>query len=77
LLTRALKDIFKVNLGVKKHERVLLFTDRPSENEKMDENDSERRSGLRSISLLIEEIGKSFCKTLISYEYPATESHGA
>jgi hypothetical protein len=52
LITRALKDIFRVNLGVKKYERVFLFTDRPSENEKIDESDSERRSRLRCISLL-------------------------
>ena len=77
MITRALKDIFRVNLGVKKYERVFLFTDRPSENEKIDESDSERRSRLRCISLLTAEIGKNFCKTLISHEYPATGSHGA
>jgi len=77
LITRALKDIFRVNLGVKKYERVFLFTDKPSENEKIDESDSERRSRLRCISLLTAEIGKNFCKTLISHEYPATGSHGA
>lgn len=77
MITRTLRNIFRINLGVKKSERVLLFTDRPSEKEEVDESDIERRSRLRCLSLLAAEIGKNLCKKIISYEYPATGSHGA
>jgi aminopeptidase len=77
LITSTLRDIFKINLGVKADERVLVFTDRPSEKEETDESDKERRLKLRSLSLFAVEIGKNFCKTIIFHEYPATGSHGA
>jgi leucyl aminopeptidase (aminopeptidase T) len=76
LITSTLRDIFRINLGVKKYEKVLLFTDRPSEKEDTDESDKERRLKLRSLSLFAAEIGKNFCKTIIFHEYPATGSHG-
>jgi leucyl aminopeptidase (aminopeptidase T) len=76
LITSTLRDIFRINLGVKKYEKVLLFTDRPSEKEEIDESDKERRLKLRSLSLFAAEIGKNFCKTIIFHEYPATGSHG-
>jgi aminopeptidase len=77
LITSTLRDIFKINLGVKADERVLIFTDRPSEKEEIDESDKERRLKLRSLALFATEIGKNFCKTIIFHEYPATGSHGA
>lgn len=76
MITCALRDIFRVNLGVKKHEHVLLFNDRVSEREDISESDKERRAKLRYLSLLAAETGKSFCKSIISFEYPATGSHG-
>ncbi|MEW6002134.1 MAG: aminopeptidase [Nitrospirota bacterium] len=76
-LTGTLRDIFRINLAVKKHERVLLFADRPTEKERLDESDRNRRSTLRCLSLLAAEVGKNFCKKLLFYEYPATGSHGA
>jgi aminopeptidase len=77
LITSTLRDIFKINLGVKADERVLIFADRPSEKEEIDESDKERRLKLRSLSLFATETGKNFCKTIIFHEYPATGSHGA
>jgi aminopeptidase len=77
LSTSALRNIFRINLNVKKHERLLVFSDIPSDKENIDESDKERRLKLRSLSLLTAEIGKSFCKSLIFHEYPATGSHGA
>ncbi|MBI5187655.1 MAG: aminopeptidase [Nitrospirae bacterium] len=77
MLTVALRAIFKINLGVKKSERVLLFTDRPSVKETIDESDMERRSRLRCISLLATEIGRNYCKSITFYEYESTGSHGA
>jgi aminopeptidase len=77
LFYNVLRNIFRINLGVKKYERVLLFNDRVSEKEDINESDKERRAKLRSLSLLIAEIGKTFCKSIISFEYPAAGSHGA
>ena len=77
MITSTLRDIFRINLGVKKDDRVLIFTDRPSEGEEMDESDKDRRLKLRSLSLFAAEIGKNICKTILFHEYPATGNHGA
>ena len=69
--------MYRVNLGVKKYERVILFNDRIAENEEPSESDKERRSKLRCLALLAAEIGKKLCKSLTYCEYPATGSHGA
>ncbi len=72
-----LRDIFRINLGVKKYEKVLLFNDRVSEKEDINESDLEQRSKLRYLSLLAADIGKNFCKSITFHEYAATGSHGA
>jgi leucyl aminopeptidase (aminopeptidase T) len=77
LITAALRDIYRVNLGVKKHERVLLFNDRVSEKEDIPEADRERRAVLGSLAMLAVETGKKLCKSVIYFEYPSTGSHGA
>ena len=77
MITSTLRDIFRINLGVKEDEKVLIFTDRPSEREEIDEVDKDRRLKLRCLSLFFAEFGKNICKTIIFHEYPATGSHGA
>lgn len=77
MIHNVLRNIFRINLGVKKHERVLIFHDRVSKKEDVDEADKERRSKLSYLSLLSAEIGKSLCRSITLYEYPATGSHGA
>jgi len=77
VLTSAIQAIYRVNLGVKKYERVLLFNDRIADNEATSESDQERRSKLRCLALLAAEIGKKLCSSLTYFEYPATGSHGA
>lgn len=77
MIYSVLRDIFRINLGVKKYERVLLFNDRVSEKEDINESDLERRSKLRYLSLLAADIGKNFCKSIAFHEYAATGSHGA
>ena len=76
MITSALRDIFRVNLGVKKHEKVLIFNDRISGREDVRESDEERRTNLRSLALLAAETGKGFCKSVARFEYPSTGSHG-
>ncbi len=77
MIEKVLRDIFRINLGVKKYERVLLFNDKVSEKEDLDESEIERRSRLGSLSLLAAEIGKNYCKSITCHEYFATGSHGA
>jgi len=77
LTTKTLRNIFSVNLSVKKSESVLVFTDIPSNKEVADDTDRRRRERLRDIAILIAETGKSFCKKILYHEYPATGSHGA
>jgi aminopeptidase len=72
-----LRDIFRVNLGVKKTERCLIFTDLPSPSETLLPAEHERRSRLRCIAFLASEIGKSFSREIVVREFPATGSHGA
>jgi aminopeptidase len=71
-----LRDIFRTNLGVKKNERCLVFTDRPSLEEEGDATESERRSRLGCIAFLAAETGKCFAKEMILHEFPSTKSHG-
>ncbi len=77
MIESVLRDIFKINLGVKKYERVLLFNDKISEKEDINEPELERRSKLRYLSLLAADLGKNFCKSITFHEYAATGSHGA
>lgn len=77
MITEVLRNIFRVNLNVKKSERLLIFSDRPNRAEQLDEADRERRSRLRCIVLLASEIGKPFAKEIIVREFPATGNHGA
>jgi aminopeptidase len=77
LITCALRDIFRINLGVQRHEKVLLFVDRVSQREHVNETDRERRTRLRYLATLAAEIGRSLCKEILYFEYPATASHGA
>lgn len=74
--TDALRAIFRVNLGVKKTEKVLVFTDKPSKKEQLSPEDSIRRERLRDIALLAEETGRSYTKKIIFCEFPSTGSHG-
>ena len=73
----AIKNIFKINLGVKKTERVLVFTDRINKTNTYDESDIERREKLRCLAICTAETGKAFCKQVLFHEYPALPSHGS
>jgi leucyl aminopeptidase (aminopeptidase T) len=77
LITSILRDIYRTNLRVKKHETVLVFNDRVSDREEVTESDRERRDQLRCLTLLAVEIGKPLCRSVKYFEYPATGSHGA
>ena len=76
MIVDTIRSIYRTNLGVKAGEKVLVFTDLPSLAEIVDAGDACRRDGLRYISLLTAEIGRSFTKKIIYKEYQATGSHG-
>lgn len=76
MLTEAIRAIYTTNLGVTKGERVLVFTDRITGQEVLEESDHCRRERLRDIALLTAETGKSFTRKITYHEYPAVASHG-
>ncbi|MGD0885393.1 MAG: aminopeptidase [Thermodesulfovibrionales bacterium] len=77
MVTESIRAIFTTNLGVRKEERVLVFTDRIRETEIIDVEDRCRRERLLDIALLTEEIGRAFAKKVFFHEYTSTLSHGA
>ena len=76
-MLNTLRNIFKTNLRVNKHEKVLIFNDKVSDSKAIGEIDRERILKLQCLSLFVSEIGKSFCKSIMLHEYHATGSHGA
>lgn len=76
MTTAALRAIYRVNLGARPSERVLVFTDRPSRREALTAADALRRENLRHIALMAAETGKALCREIIFVEYPAGGVHG-
>lgn len=76
MLAGALWSIFKVNLGVKSSERVLVFVDKPTARETVPPADSARRERLRDIARLAAEAGRTVAREVTYIEYPATGTHG-
>lgn len=77
MITSVLRNIFRINLGIKKTESCLIFTDRPAPEEKIDQPEADRRSRLKCIAFFASEIGKAFAKEVVVHEYNATGNHGA
>lgn len=76
MLTRALREIYHTNLGVKKSEKVLVFTDKPSKAGAIAQHDLERWERLKDIALLMEETGRGFTKNILFSIFPARKGHG-
>jgi aminopeptidase len=76
MLTEPIRAIFATNLGVKRGEKVLVFTDRVSSGEVLDERERTRRERLRDIAVLTAEIGKAFSKKITYHEFPSVQCHG-
>jgi leucyl aminopeptidase (aminopeptidase T) len=77
MITKTIQSIYKINLAIKKDEKVFVFTDIITPAEALNNSDRCRRERLRDIALLTAEIGKSFTKNIVSHEYTATMSHAA
>ncbi|MBW7956310.1 MAG: aminopeptidase [Deltaproteobacteria bacterium] len=71
----AIEKIFTVNLGVKKDEKVLVFTDLLEDPDTVPPEERKKREALVPLAKEVAEIGSALCKT--SYlEFPAVGSHG-
>ena len=69
------KSIFTVNLGIKKSERAVVFTDLMHEGEEVSEDERKQRDALREIARAVAEEGRKLCTT--DYiEFPSVMGHG-
>jgi len=73
---KIIESIFTVNLGVKKDERVLVFTDIPGEGEKITDEDRAKRDDLRAIAKSVAETGRGLCAAEY-LEFPSVGEHGS
>lgn len=76
-MLESIKAIYTTNLGVRRTERVLVFTDTIGRIEVPDSREQCRRERLRDVALLTAEVGKSYARTVTFHEYPSTLSHAA
>ena len=76
MLTEPIRAIFTTNLGVKKGETVLVFTDKVPPGEVLEEKERIRRERLRDIAVLTAEIGKAFSKKIMYHEFQSVKCHG-
>ena len=75
-MATVIENIFKVNLGVLKTERVLVFTDIISKStEETSAEERERRSRLREIAREVAGVGERLAKCAY-VEFPSLEVHG-
>ncbi len=76
MLTGAVREIFRTNLGVKRTERVLVFTDRPTKRDAVHGEDLQRWSRLKDVAMLTAETGRGFARDVVFYCYPSRGGHG-
>lgn len=74
-MDEVIKKIFIENLGVKRPEHVVVFTDIMAPDETVTADEKSRRHDLRQIALSVAETGKAFCS--ITYmEFVSGKGHG-
>jgi leucyl aminopeptidase (aminopeptidase T) len=76
MITAVLRNIFRTNLSIKRNERVLVFTDRPSPEELLEGSAAEQRTKLSCIAFLAAEIGKTTAKEVVCVESESVGAHG-
>jgi leucyl aminopeptidase (aminopeptidase T) len=76
VITAVLRNIFRTNLSIKRNERVLVFTDRPSPEELLEGSAAEQRTKLSCIAFLAAEIGKTTAKEVVCVESESVGAHG-
>ena len=75
-LISAIENLFKTNLGVRKGERLLVFSDNIREKEKISQQERKRREELLKIAEKTFRVGAKITNTTF-VSYDATLSHGA
>ena len=76
MFTDALREIFHTNLGVKRGERVLIFTDRPTKRDTVSEDDLKRWQSLKDLVNLLEDTARGFTNKITTYIFPSRGGHG-
>lgn len=76
-LIEAIKTLFRINLGIKRDERLLVFTDDIRPEERVLPEDRVRRERLKDLARLVAEVGMGYCKEVLYTEYRALMVHGA
>lgn len=62
-IKNTITNIYKINLNVKKHEKVIVFTDN-------------KNKEIKNIAKLIEKEGRRFSKKIVYVEFTSTGNHG-
>ncbi len=75
MVNEVIKRIFTLNLGVRKEERVLVFTDTISGGETPGEDERRRRLDLQEIAKETAKIGRAICRAEY-VEFPSGGGHG-
>ena len=75
-LIEPIRRLYKINLDIKKDERVLVFTDRIKKDEVLSTTERDRRERLRKTARLAAKVGKEFSRDISFIEYDALEVHG-
>jgi len=74
-MNKAMENIFTLNLGVRKDERVIIFTDTITADESPTEAERGRRLELAMIAKELAIVGRAFCHTEF-VEFPSGGNHG-
>lgn len=77
MLKEAVRELYTDNLGVRKNERALVFTDTILTEEDINEADRRRRDALPDLARKVAEAGKELCKDIIFLAYPSLKAHGS
>ena len=75
MLNRAIRELYITNLGVKKDEKVIVFTDSLVPQEDVSDSDRRRREGLLSLALKVAETGREINQNITFITYPSLMSH--
>ncbi|MBI5048463.1 MAG: hypothetical protein HZB54_05925, partial [Deltaproteobacteria bacterium] len=75
MLNKAIRALYTTNLGVKKDERVLVFTDTVLPGEDAAEKDKNRRQALVGLARQVADVGSEVCRNITFITYPSLRSH--
>ncbi|MBI5681830.1 MAG: aminopeptidase [Deltaproteobacteria bacterium] len=74
-LLTAIKSILNINLGIKKYDKLLVFTDLIRNDEKISDTEREKRGGLVNIAQMVADVGRQLCDVDFGI-FPSLGQHG-